>query len=106
MPWSETMSVEVGYEISEEPTDAHLQSLRQGAETLTDDKRSIETEQRAHSDHHVLVVRFTMRRLAQHKVVGDIHHQFKLSFASHHLYDDSWITFPKDATRSHSRRRR
>jgi len=96
MSWSDTMTVQVGYEIADEPTDMHLRSLRWGAEALTDDKGSVAVEQREKGDRHVVIVRFTMREMAQYKVVGDIHHQFEISFASDHLYEDSWIAFPKE----------
>jgi hypothetical protein len=80
------MTVEVGYELEDDEvvTDEHLESLRWGAEELTTDPGSIQTHQDQGGPRPRVSVRFSMRQTAQYKVVGDIHHRFKLSFASYH----------------------
>lgn len=58
------------------------------------------------ADRHVVIVTFSMRQMAQYKVVGDISHRFRMDFACHHSYLDSWIGFPQERARSPGRRRR
>lgn len=93
------MTVEVGYEVEEEVTREHLSHLRSGASRLTIDPKTIRVEASTRGSRNAVVVTFAMRKTAQYKVVGDIHHQFKLSFGSNHLYVDSWIGFPTERPR-------
>jgi len=99
MSWSDTMQVEVGYEITQVPTDDHIWSMRSAAETLTDNKSSVSVKQSEKGERYVIVAIFSMRKMAQYKIVSDIAHQFKLSFACHHDYTDTWIAFPKERPR-------
>lgn len=85
------MIVEVGYEIVDEVTEDHVRGMRWAAER----RRSIRVERSEAGDRHMVIVRFTMRTMAQYKIVGDISHQFKLNFACFHEYRDMWIAFPK-----------
>lgn len=100
------MIVEVGYEIEAEPTEEHFGALRRAAADLTNDRESIQISLRVKTDRHVVIVTFSMRQMAQYKVVGDISHRFQMDFACYHSYLDSWIAFPKEGARPPVRRRR
>ena len=100
------MTVEVGYEIEAEPTEEHFRALRRAAEDLTNDRESIQISQRVKADRYVVLVTFSMRQMAQYKVVDDISHQFRMDFACYHPYLDMWIGFPRERARSPGRRRR
>jgi len=99
------MKVEVSYSLYKAPTEDHSRSLRKAAVALTDDKRSVRVEQTERDGHPVLSVTFTMRKVAQYKVIDDIARRFKFDFASFHDYAEFWIDFPREGARRRRRSR-
>lgn len=95
MPWQDRMTVEVEIEIEQQPTSAHLATVRANARRLTDDDSSIRVTQRPKGSRHVVVVRFGMPFQAQYKAVGDIALAFKMGILCEVAHVDMTIRFPR-----------
>jgi len=89
------VKVEVGIETSGPATDERLATLKSAAACFTDNAASISVTDTAMPDRHSLVTRFTMRTVAQYKVVDDIARGFKMAIWDFDDYIDIWIAFPK-----------
>jgi len=89
------MNVEVIIEVSISPQKKDFDSLRMAASRLTDNPKSI-TVQTAQSDNYIfLITNFTMKTMAQYKVVDDIAREFKFWTFDLQGYQNIIISFPK-----------
>lgn len=100
------MEVLVRIETEGPPTRPRLETLRSAAAGLTDDKASIRVTHEPTADRHCLVARFTMRTMAQYKVVGEIAAEFKRAIWDFSDFQDIWIAFPKPASKPRRRGRK
>ena len=80
--------------------------MRRAAAQFTDDTSSIRMTNKPMPDRHCLIVQFTMRTMAQYKIVDDIAARFKMDIWDFDDYVDMWIAFPKRQTKSRSRGRK
>ena len=100
------MEVHVGIETHGPPTRARLDVLRSAAARFTDNKASIRVTHEPMPDRHGLITEFTMRTMAQYKVVDEIAAGFKMAMWDFADYMDMWITFPTPKTQPRRRSRK
>jgi len=100
------VEVHVGIETHGPPTRARLDVLRSAAARFTDNKASIRVTHEPMPDRHGLITEFTMRTMAQYKVVDEIAAGFKMAMWDFADYMDMWITFPTPKTQPRRRSRK
>lgn len=100
------MEVQVGIETQGPPTKARLDVLRSAAAGFTDNQASIRVTHESLPDRHRLITQFTMRTMAQYKVVDEIAAGFKMAIWDFSDYMDMWIAFPKRRTKPRRRGRK
>jgi hypothetical protein len=100
------VEVQVGIDTEGPPTHPRLDVVCRAAAQFTDDTSSIRVTHKPMPDRHCLIVQFTMRTIAQYKIVDDIAARFKMDIWDFDDYMDMWIAFPKCHTKPRRRGRK
>ncbi|MDJ0703060.1 MAG: hypothetical protein QNJ46_07270 [Leptolyngbyaceae cyanobacterium MO_188.B28] len=80
--------------ISNPPSPHHVESLKDAALDLTNDKNSIKITTKPTGNYHALITDFKIRKAAQSKVIDGIYETFKSCAWSFEGYQDMSIQFP------------
>ena len=88
------MNVRVTVLISDPPSPHHVDSLKDAALDLTNDKNSVKITTKPKGKYHAIITNFKIRKAAQSKVVDGIYKAFKSCAWSFAGYQDMSIEFP------------
>lgn len=85
----------VNIDLSKMPDREKTADMRRAANEFSNDKKSIQVRKYKHNDIYRLETRFSMKTIAQYKVVDQIFHEFEFATDNYDDFLDISVSFQK-----------